>query len=113
LDANAGWSRAEAADLIPRLAQYDLEFIEQPLKAGDIEGLRWLKQRLQGVPIPIFVDENVKTAKDVAAHAGIVDGVVIKLMKTGGIREALRAIHTARAHDLQIMLSAWWRPRSE
>jgi L-alanine-DL-glutamate epimerase-like enolase superfamily enzyme len=51
------------------------------------------------------VDENVKTAKDVAAHAGIVDGVVIKLMKTGGIREALRAIHTARAHDMQIMLS--------
>jgi L-Ala-D/L-Glu epimerase len=105
VDANAGWSREQAADLIPRLAQYDLEFIEQPLKAGDIEGLRWLKQKLQGVPIPIFVDENVKTAKDVAAHAGIVEGVVIKLMKTGGIREALRAIHTARAHELQIMLS--------
>jgi len=105
VDANAGWSRAQAADLIPRLAQYDLEFIEQPLQAGDIDGLRWLKQRLQGIRIPIFVDENVKTAKDVAAHAGIVDGVVIKLMKTGGIQEALRAIHTARAHDMQIMLS--------
>jgi L-Ala-D/L-Glu epimerase len=106
-DANAGWSREQAADLIPRLAQYDLEFIEQPLKAGDIEGLRWLRQKLhvQGINIPIFVDENVKTAKDVAAHAGIVDGVVIKLMKTGGIREALCAIHTARAHDMQIMLS--------
>jgi L-alanine-DL-glutamate epimerase-like enolase superfamily enzyme len=105
VDANAGWSREQAADLIPRLAQYDLEFIEQPLKAGDIEGLRWLKQRLKGVEMPIFVDENVKTAKDVAAHAGIVEGVVIKLMKTGGIREAMRAIHTARAHEMQIMLS--------
>ena len=107
VDANAGWSREQAVDLIPRLAQYELEFIEQPLKAGDIEGLRWLSQRLhaQGVKVPIFVDESVKTAQDVAAHAGIVDGVVIKLMKTGGIREALRAIHTARALGMQTMLS--------
>jgi len=107
VDANAGWSREQAVDLIPRLAQYELEFIEQPLKAGDIEGLRWLRQRLhtQGVKVPIFVDESVKTAQDVAAHAGIVDGVVIKLMKTGGIREALRAIHTARALGMQTMLS--------
>jgi len=107
VDANAGWSREQAAALIPRLAQYDLEFIEQPLEAGDIEGLRWLRQALceQGVSVPIFVDESVKTARDVAAHAGVVDGVVIKLMKTGGMREALRAIHTARALELQIMLS--------
>jgi L-Ala-D/L-Glu epimerase / N-acetyl-D-glutamate racemase len=107
VDANAGWSREQAIDLIPRLAQFELEFIEQPLRAGDIEGLRWLRQRLhaQGVKVPIFVDESVKTAQDVAAHAGIVDGVVIKLMKTGGIREALRAIHTARALGMQTMLS--------
>lgn len=107
VDANAGWSREQAAALIPRLVQYDLELIEQPLEKGDIDGLRWLRQRLhaQGVKVPIFVDENVKTARDVAAHAGIVDGVVIKLMKTGGIREAVRAIHTARALDMEIMLS--------
>jgi len=107
VDANAGWSREQAAALIPRLAQYDLEFIEQPLEAGDIEGLPWLRQalRAQGVSVPIFVDESVKTARDVAAHAGVVDGVVIKLMKTGGMREALCAIHTARALDMQIMLS--------
>ena len=107
VDANAGWDCEQAVDLIPRLAQYELEFIEQPLATGDIEGLRWLRQRLhaQGVKVPIFVDESVKTARDVVAHAGIVDGVVIKLMKTGGIREALRAIHTARSLDMQIMLS--------
>lgn len=102
VDANAGWSRETAAALIPRLIQYDIEFVEQPLPVGDIEGLRWLKSLRLGVPI--FADENVKTAHDVAAHAGAVDGVVIKLQKTGGIREALRAIHTARALDLQIML---------
>jgi L-alanine-DL-glutamate epimerase-like enolase superfamily enzyme len=106
VDANAGWSREKALQMIPRLVQYDLEFIEQPLPVGDIEGLRWLRAQLraQGVQIPIFADENIKTAQDVAEHAGAVDGVVIKLMKTGGIRAALRAIHTARAHGMQIMI---------
>lgn len=103
VDANAGWTREQAAQLIPRLRQYDIEFVEQPLPAGDMDGLRWL--RAQHLGVPIFVDESVKTARDVAAHAGAVDGVVIKLMKTGGLREALRAIAVARAHDLQVMLS--------
>ncbi len=104
VDANAGWSREQAAALIPRLVQYDIEFVEQPLPVGDIEGLRWL--RAQKLGAPIFADENILTARDVAAHAGAVDGVVIKLAKTGGIREALRAIHTARALDMQIMLGS-------
>jgi L-Ala-D/L-Glu epimerase len=102
VDANAGWTREQAAKMIPRLVQYDVEFIEQPLPVGDIEGLRWL--RAQKFGLPIFADESIKTTRDVAAHAGAVDGVVIKLMKTGGIREALRAIHTARAFELQVML---------
>jgi L-alanine-DL-glutamate epimerase-like enolase superfamily enzyme len=102
VDANAGWSREQAAELIPRLVQYDLEFVEQPLAMGDIEGLRWLHSLKLGVPI--FADENIKSARDVAAHAGAVDGVVIKLAKSTGIREALRAIHTARALDMQVML---------
>ena len=102
VDANAGWTREQAAALIPRLAQYDVEFVEQPLPAGDIEGLRGL--RAQKLGVPIFADEPIKTAKDVAAHAGAIDGVVIKLMKSGGLREALRAIATARALGMQIMI---------
>jgi L-alanine-DL-glutamate epimerase-like enolase superfamily enzyme len=107
VDANAGWSRQQAAALIPRLVQYDLEFVEQPLPVGDIDGLRWLRAELRagGVNALIFADESVKSARDVAAHAGAVDGVVIKLMKTGVIREGLRAIHTARSLDMQVMLS--------
>jgi len=106
VDANAGWSREQAARLIPRLAEYDLEFIEQPLPAGDIEGLHWLKERLrrQKIDMPLFADESIRSAADVAAHAGAIDGLVIKLMKSGGIRAALRAIHTARALDMQIMI---------
>jgi L-alanine-DL-glutamate epimerase-like enolase superfamily enzyme len=66
IDANSGWSREQAASLIPRLAQYNLEFVEQPLPIGDIEGLRWLREQKFGVPV--FADENIKSAKDVAAH---------------------------------------------
>lgn len=102
VDANAGWSREQAAKIIPQLIQYDLEMIEQPLSVGDIEGLRWL--RAQNYGVPFFADESIKNARDVAAHAGAVDGVVIKLMKTGGLREALRAIHVARALDMKIMI---------
>lgn len=103
VDANAGWTREQATRLIPRLMKYDIEFVEQPLPAEDIAGLRWLKQQNFGVPI--FADESLKTSHDIAAYADAIDGVVIKLMKTGGLREALRAIHIARAHGLQIMLS--------
>ena len=106
-DANAGWSREEALHIIPRLVQYDLEFIEQPLAVEDVEGYFWLKEKLraQNIDIPIFADETAKTSHDVAKLAGAIDGVVVKTMKSEGIREALRMIHTARAHDMQIMLS--------
>ena len=107
VDANAGWSLQQAADLIPRLAQYDLEMIEQPLPVGDIEGLRWLRQHLhdQHIHLPIFADESIKTSRNIIDHAGAIDGVVIKLAKTGGLREALRLIAVARAFEMQVMVS--------
>ncbi len=105
-DANAGWTREQSLDLIPRLANYGLEFIEQPLPIDDVEGYFWLKEKLraQRVHVPIFADETAKTSHDVARLAGAVDGVVVKAMKAGGLREALRMIHTARAHAMQVML---------
>lgn len=107
VDANAAWTPQQALDLIPRLAPYGLELVEQPLAAGDAQAYRWLKTELnqRGVTTPIYIDESVQNARDVARHAGGVDGVVVKLMKTGGLREAVRTIHTARAHGMQIMLS--------
>lgn len=103
VDANAGWDRQQAAYLIPRLAQYDLEFVEQPLAANDVEGFRWL--RTQKLGVPLFADESAMNTREIAALAGAVDGVVVKLMKSCGLRESLAAIHTARALDMQIMLS--------
>src|SRR5258706_2591273 len=107
VDANAGWSREQALQIIPRLAEYDLEFIEQPLAVDDVDGYFWLKDRLraQRINIPIFADETAKNSHDVVKLASAIDGVVVKTMKSEGIRETLRMIHTARAHDMQIMLS--------
>jgi len=107
VDANAGWSREQALQIIPRLVDYDLELIEQPLAVEDVEGYFWLKERLRAlrVNMPIFADETAKNAHDVVKLAGAVDGVVVKTMKSEGIREALRMIHTARAHDMQVMVS--------
>jgi len=107
VDANAGWTREQALDIIPRLAAYQVEFVEQPLAIDDYEGYFWLKEKLraQKVTIPIFADESAKTSRDIIRLAGAVDGVVVKLMKTEGLREGMRAIQTARSHDMQIMLS--------
>ena len=60
VDANAGWTREQALELIPRLAEYDLEFIEQPLAVDDVEGFFWLKGKLrrQNVTIPIFYSKG-------------------------------------------------------
>jgi L-alanine-DL-glutamate epimerase-like enolase superfamily enzyme len=102
LDANAGWTREQAAQIIPQLAEYDIEFIEQPLAREDWEGLRWLKQR---VGVPIFADESAQTERDLPKLAGAIDGVVVKLMKTGGLRGAIKTMAVARALDMQIMLS--------
>jgi L-alanine-DL-glutamate epimerase-like enolase superfamily enzyme len=107
IDANASWTLQQALDVIPRLTQYDIEIVEQPLPAGDDLSYRALRNKLRkmGVSLPIFADESVKTSRDVAIYAGSIDGVVVKLMKTRGLREALRAIHTARAHGMKVMLS--------
>jgi L-alanine-DL-glutamate epimerase-like enolase superfamily enzyme len=109
VDANAGWTREQALQIIPRLIDYNLELIEQPLTVKDVEGYFWLKEKLQAqkVDVPIFADETAKTSHDVVKLAGAIDGVVVKTMKSEGIREALRMIHTARAHDMRIMLGCF------
>jgi L-alanine-DL-glutamate epimerase-like enolase superfamily enzyme len=100
-DANCAWTVEQAQRLIPRLADLGLEWIEQPLSEEDVEGLRRVHETS---PLPIFADEPIRTARDVVRLAGCVDGVNIKLMKAGGLREARRMIDVARAHDLQVML---------
>ncbi|MEA2064654.1 MAG: enolase C-terminal domain-like protein, partial [Gemmatimonadota bacterium] len=96
-----GWTPHTALRMARELAAYNVEFIEQPLPPADIEGMRWLKARC---PLPLVADESCCRLQSVPAVAGFFDGINIKLAKSGGIREALRMIHCARAHGLSIML---------
>jgi L-alanine-DL-glutamate epimerase-like enolase superfamily enzyme len=96
-DVNEGWSLDEALDMLPRL---DVAYCEQPLPAGDPAGGE-LRRRSR---IPIFVDEDCHTVADVVRCAEIAHGVNIKLAKSGGIREAVRIVHAARALGLGVML---------
>lgn len=102
VDVNGGWSVERAEQLLPVLVEHGVELLEQPLPAGDLEGLRRLA-RLRSRP-PIFVDESIKSSADILAHRGLVEGVVIKLAKSGGVRPALEQIAVARACGLEVML---------
>jgi L-alanine-DL-glutamate epimerase-like enolase superfamily enzyme len=81
--------------------KYSIEFYEQPLPKTDREGYRRLMAESGST---VLVDESVTTREDVARWAGLAHGVNLKLMKSGGIREPLAMIHTARAAGLKVML---------
>ncbi len=101
IDANEGWSADEAVEFLRELERFEIEFCEQPIPAGHPEQLRYIRERSQ---IPIVTDEDSRTAEDLPALIGCVDGVNVKLVKTGGIRGALKMIHTARALKFKIMI---------
>jgi L-alanine-DL-glutamate epimerase-like enolase superfamily enzyme len=100
VDVNEAWALEEALDALPQLAALGVEYCEQPLPAGDPSGA----QLKQSSAIPIYVDEDCHTLGDVAACAERAHGINIKLAKSGGIREAVRMVHAARAFDLGCML---------
>jgi len=97
VDVNEYWTLDEALELLP---QMPLQYCEQPLPAGDPDGPE-LKRRS---PVPIYLDEDCHTLADVATCAGRAHGITIKLAKSGGIREAVRMAHAARALGLGVML---------
>lgn len=101
VDANEGWTFDEALENLAWLAELGVEMVEQPLPAAALEQMRVLRERS---PIPLVADESVGRAVDIPGLAGAFDVVNIKLMKCGGIGEALRMIEVARAHGLKVML---------
>ena len=98
---NEYWTLDEALDWHCRSSPSSgVEYCEQPLPAGDSDGAALKKAS----PMPIYVDEDCHTLADVAACASIAHGINIKLAKSGGIREAVRMAHAARALGLGVML---------
>ena len=100
VDVNEWWTIDEALDACGELEALGVEYVEQPLREGD-PGAAELRRR---APLPIYVDENCHTLADVAACREVAHGINIKLAKSGGIREAVRMVHAARALGLGVML---------
>jgi L-alanine-DL-glutamate epimerase-like enolase superfamily enzyme len=101
IDANEGWGPDEAIERLEALKRFNIELCEQPIPGGRLDDLARVTA---ASPIPIFADEDVLTSEDVRALVGKVDGVNLKLNKTGGITEALRAVEFARGLGMRVML---------
>ena len=103
VDANQAWRLKEAIARIAVLGQYGVKIVEQPIPAGNI---RQLKQVKEQCPVRVFSDEASFTIKDLANLAAIdaIDGLHIKLIKCGGIINAVRLCHVAEAHGLDYMI---------
>jgi L-alanine-DL-glutamate epimerase-like enolase superfamily enzyme len=100
VDANAAWTAKRALRMIDLLVDLGVEFVEQPVPAHDLEGLRHVRERSR---LPVIADESCVVASDIPRLVGAVDGINIKLSKCGGLREALRMVATARAHGMLVM----------
>jgi len=101
-DANEGWkTREQALEMIDWMAGQGVELIEQPLPADRLEDYAWLKDR---VKIPIFADESLILPSDLPRIAPYFHGVNVKLMKCGGLQEAVRLAGMARALGLKLMI---------
>ena len=101
VDANGGWSLTDARHMMGWLAERRCEYVEQPLMRGAEDQLPDL---FQNRPLPIYLDESCRMSHDIAGFAHCVDGVNLKLMKCGGVTEALRIVATARAFNLGTMI---------
>ncbi|HEY3320947.1 MAG TPA: dipeptide epimerase [Planctomycetota bacterium] len=101
VDANCGWTVKEAIEKARALEKLGVEFIEQPIPPGNNAALKRIKT---SIGLPLLTDESSLVPEDVPPLRGCVDGINIKLVKCGGLREGLKMIHIARACGLKIML---------
>ena len=101
VDANGGWDLKTAERIIDVLPLYKVELLEQPLPKGSINLLFYLTQKST---VPIFVDEDCLVVGNIEALAGKVNGINIKLMKSGSIIETINMFNLASSYNLKTML---------
>ena len=101
VDANSGWTRKQAIRMLPVLEEFGVTVLEQPLERDDLEGLAEVTRHSR---LPVIADESCLVAADIPGLIGKVDGINIKLAKTGSLREAIRMIAIARAHHMMVMV---------
>ncbi|WP_150958078.1 o-succinylbenzoate synthase [Microbacterium testaceum] len=95
VDANAAWNVDEAERAVHALAEFDLEYVEQP--CAEVDELAQLRERIAYLDIPIAADESVRKAADPlrVARAGAADLLVIKAQPLGGVHAARRIVAEA------------------
>ena len=102
VDANQGWkNKHQALNMILWLEDKNVKLIEQPMPVAAVKEAQWLKEKS---PLPLIADEAVRVYEDIEKIKNCFHGVNIKLMKCGGINEALRMINSARKNNMKIML---------
>jgi len=105
LDANQGWTAQESVTLLHALEKQNIiaEFIEQPVAADDIEGLKYIKERVQ---TPLLADESIFSVKDARRllEMQAIDYVNIKLAKTAGITQALELADLSKEFGVKCMI---------
>jgi L-alanine-DL-glutamate epimerase-like enolase superfamily enzyme len=101
VDANCAWTAEQTIKISPELKQLGVEFIEQPLAADDVEGM---KKVFVESELPVIADESCIIESDVALCHGLFHGVNIKLTKCGGLTSAKRMIETAKTLGMKTMV---------
>ncbi len=105
IDANQGWMPKEAVRVLSRMEEsgLDIEFVEQPVKAHDFAGLKYVTER---VSIPVLADESVFSPEDAFTilQMRAADLINIKLMKCGGIYNALKIAAAAEVYGVECMI---------
>jgi L-alanine-DL-glutamate epimerase-like enolase superfamily enzyme len=101
VDVNEGWLVAETLINSLMLRKLGVEFIEQPLPAGDWKGMA---EVFEGSSLPILADESCGVEADVDRCVGFFHGINIKLVKCGGMTPARRMIARAKELGLKVMM---------
>lgn len=101
VDANTAWTPEQTIEYAPRLKELGVEFIEQPLKANNWEGMKLVYEHCA---LPVIADEACHVEADVARCYGFYHGINIKLMKCGGLTPAKRMVGHARKLGLKVMV---------
>lgn len=105
IDANQAWSPKQAVKLLNKMQDkgLDIEFVEQPVKGKDFEGLKYVTERSY---VPVMADESVFSVADAfkIMQMGAADLINIKLMKCGGIYNALKIASAAEVYGVECML---------
>jgi L-alanine-DL-glutamate epimerase-like enolase superfamily enzyme len=103
IDANQAWSVPEAIKTLDRLTEYDIQLIEQPVSASDLDGMKHVRN---SVKIPVMADESLFSPADALKiiKSDAADYLNIKIMKAGGILPSLKIAHLGEAAGLRCMV---------